>query len=113
VNAYFWNNLHSEQPTIPCAFIDVRDVAIAFIQALDKDVPTGTEYILSSKAFNWQDVVDFVKSRYPAVEVKLTPPFNIWLNVDNEPAERDLDMRWRSMETLAGSVVDQQLALRG
>jgi nucleoside-diphosphate-sugar epimerase len=113
VNLLFWSTLHSEQPTVPPVFVDVRDVALAFIRILDGDIRNGSEFILSSDPFTWQDVADFVKSRYPTVELKLTPPFNIGVTVDNKPAERDLDMRWRSMETLASAVIDQQLEFRG
>ncbi|KAI3321858.1 NAD(P)-binding protein [Xylariaceae sp. AK1471] len=113
VNSLFWSTLHSEKPSIPATFVDVRDVAVAFIRAMDGNIRTRSEYILSSHPFTWQNVVDFVKARYPALGLKLTPPFNIWLAVDNKPAELDLDMRWRSMETLVSSVIDQQLALRG
>ncbi|KAI8623950.1 NAD(P)-binding protein [Xylariaceae sp. FL1651] len=113
VNSLLWSALHSEQASVPAVFVDVRDVAIAFIRALEENIRTGSEYILSTHPFTWQDVVDFVKARYPALELKLAPPFNIFMAVDNKPAEHDLKMSWRPMETLVSSVIDQQLALRG
>ncbi|ETS81266.1 hypothetical protein PFICI_06268 [Pestalotiopsis fici W106-1] len=113
MNALFWMSLQSEQPKIPPTCVDVRDVSRAFILALEKNVPSGTEYILSGQAFTWQHVVDFVKKEYPELELKLTPPFHQRLVADTSRAGRDLGINWRSMEDLVSSVLNQQLSLQG
>ncbi|KAH8655772.1 hypothetical protein BX600DRAFT_515465 [Xylariales sp. PMI_506] len=124
MNALFWVSLQSDQPKIPPTCVDVRDVAKAFVRALERDLSagssssssnnssTGPEYILSGQVFTWDDVVKFVKRDYPNIDVKLNPPFHQRMVADTSRAEKDLGLEWRSMEDLIGSVVDQQLKLQ-
>lgn len=127
VNGLFWQSLHSETPIMPSSLVDVRDVALAFARAFDeteekdksgKDVvKSGTEYLLAGREVKWRDVVDFVKEKYPAVQVQINTSLPVVNrsggSVDTKPAEEELGLRWRSMEETVGAVVEQQLALKG
>ncbi|KAI0397831.1 NAD(P)-binding protein [Xylariaceae sp. FL0594] len=134
VNALFWQSLTSETAVVYSSFVDVADVALAFARAFDAvtttpvsasegeegekkvkvKVKSGTEYLLAAPKTTWRDIAAFVRERYPAVDVKLTPqgmdkPAG---DVDTRPAERELDLRWTPMEEYVGAVVEQKLALK-
>lgn len=113
MNALFWMSLNSEQPQIPPTFVNVEDVAKSFIHAIENETPSGTEYILSGQNCTWKQVVDFVKKQYPALDVKLTPPFQQTLTVDTSAADKDLGTKWSTYEELVTSVLNQQLTLQG
>lgn len=112
VNGFIWRSLHSEKPSLPPAFVDVRDVATAFMLASENDIQSGAEYLVSGPEVSWHEIADMVKSRYPSIEVKLTPPFENWHRVVTERAERELGLRWISIEESLSSVIDQQLAFQ-
>ncbi|KAH6649173.1 hypothetical protein BKA67DRAFT_576970 [Truncatella angustata] len=107
INAMFWTSLTSVQPLFPPACVNVRDVASAIDLVLKTDVQSGTEMILSGPIFTWHDVMDFVKILYPNFDIKLTSPSNQKLFADEKRAEQELAIKWRSMEELINSVMDQ------
>lgn len=116
MNAQLWHSLHSEEPLIPSAFVHVRDVAQAHVAALrNRDLlTTGTEYILSTQPFGWDRVAEVVRAECPQLTVKLRKgPFSQddW-HVDTKPADRDLQIEWRSGEDMVRDVLNQQLALK-
>jgi nucleoside-diphosphate-sugar epimerase len=117
-NAMLWGCLHSRKPFIPASSVDVRDVALAHLKALD--VETGSageaqEFILSAgpkQNWTWGQVAEFVRSKYPALDVELEGPFEEPPKVDTQKAENVLGMKWKSMEDTVGSFLDQQMELR-
>lgn len=116
MNSQLWQSLSSEEPLIPSAFVHVRDVAQAHIAALQnfKSLQTGTEYILSTQPFAWDNVAKVVKSEYPQIDVKLKKgpwPQDDW-HVDTTPADRDLRIKWRSGEDMVIDVLNQQVSLK-
>ncbi|TPR04887.1 Alpha/beta hydrolase family protein [Aspergillus niger] len=112
MNALFWLSVTSGQTRIANAWVHVYDVADAHIKVLEKDIQSGTEFILSRPAVSWEHAADFIKEKYPAVECKLEPPFEGHWALDTTTADRILGMRWRSEEQIIGDVVEQQLGLR-
>jgi hypothetical protein len=60
----------------------------------------------------WEDVVSFVRSKYPDLPVNLELPVPGKWTVNNDIAEKTLGIQWRSMETMLQDIVDQQLALQ-
>ncbi|KAF1358047.1 NAD dependent epimerase/dehydratase [Lizonia empirigonia] len=117
-NAMLWGCLHSPKPFIPMSAVDVRNVASAHLKALD--VQTGVkgeveEFLLSAglkEHWTWDQVAEFVRSKYPSFDVKLEGPFEEPPQVDTQRAESVLGMQWRSMEDTVGSFLDQQIELR-
>ncbi len=100
-NAMFWTCLTSPQPIIPMASVDVQDVAVAHIKALDisaSEKGEVEEFLLSAgpkEGWTWERVKDFVKEKYPAVDVKLQDPFGEPPTTETQKAENVLEVDWR------------------
>jgi hypothetical protein len=60
----------------------------------------------------WEDVVSFVRGKYPDLPVNLEPPVPGKWTVNNDIAEKKLGIQWRNMETIVQDVLNQQLALQ-
>jgi nucleoside-diphosphate-sugar epimerase len=98
--------------------VDVRDVASAHLKALGikAEKPSQVEeFILSAgveEGWTWNGVADFVRKKYPSVDVQLNGPFDKPPTVDTQRAENILGMEWRKMEDTVSSLFDQQVELR-
>jgi nucleoside-diphosphate-sugar epimerase len=112
INAWLWSSLHSKTALFASLCVHVRDVAESYLRILEKDVPSGTGFLLSGPKFGWEDAVRFVKETYPQVDVCLTGPFIEPPVTDTKRAEEELGMRWSGMEEIVGDVVQQQLEFR-
>ena len=114
INALFWGALQAPAPQFPALMVDVRDVADAQIKAAKVELEGGEwrEFLISQHPMEWEDVVAFLRKQYPQVEVKWEPPYPKASDVDVSRAEQELGMRWRSMEEIFGSLVEQQLRFR-
>ncbi|KAE8369001.1 hypothetical protein BDV27DRAFT_166591 [Aspergillus caelatus] len=113
INALFWDSLHSEKPTIPNVWVDVRDVAEAHIRALKAEIPSGTEFLLSAPAASWEATGQMVRRKFPSVGCKLQGPIEGGWTVDTKTAERILGMHWRRQDEIVEAVLEQQLRLSG
>lgn len=117
-NAMLWGCLHSPKPFIPPAGVDVRDVASAHLKALEVKAGAGgqvEEFVLSAgpkENWTWEQIAEYVRSKYPALGVKLEGPFEESGKVDTQKAEAVLGMKWKVMEDTVGSFLDQQVELR-
>lgn len=112
INARFWDSLHSGKPTIPNAWVDVRDVAEAHLFALNTEIVSGTEFILSAPAGSWERVGELVRRKFPSVACNLKGPIEGGWTVDTTAAERILGMQWRGQDEMVEAVLGQQLMLR-
>ncbi|KAI3010943.1 hypothetical protein CAN33_0033750 [Aspergillus niger] len=112
INAMFWDSLHSGKPTIPNAWVDVRDVAEAHLRALKTEIVSGTEFILSAPAGSWERIGDLVRRKFPSVGCQLKGPIEGGWTVDTTAAERILGMQWRGQDEMVEAVLEQQLKLR-
>lgn len=113
INSWLWASLHSEKPLLSTLWVDVRDVADAHIKALDAPIGGAvSEFLLNGPKFTWDDVIEYVKTKYPQLDVKLQPPFDKNPSVETPGAENVLGIKWRGFEEMAGSVLDQQLSFR-
>ncbi|KAJ4352688.1 hypothetical protein N0V95_004013 [Ascochyta clinopodiicola] len=117
-NAMLWGCLHSPKPFIPMTSVDVRDVAAAHLKALEVQVGRTAdveEFMITAgpkQHWTWGEVAEFVREKYPSLDVKLEGPFEEPPKVDTSRAEEILGMKWRSMEDTVGSFLDQQMELR-
>jgi len=111
-NGMVWQSLFSEKPTAPAGWVHVRDVADAHVKALETDIESGTEFLLSGSkpASPWAEVVSFVNSQYPGLGWKLQLPFEGGWKVDVSRAEEVLKINWRSKEDMVRDIVEQQLS---
>ncbi|KAJ5889629.1 dihydroflavonal-4-reductase [Penicillium tannophilum] len=110
MNKFFYNSFLSEKPLLGNVWVHVRDVADAHVKALQADAKSGTEFILSHPPASWAETAEFVKEKYPALPVKLQPPFDVTWDIENAAAEKILGMKWRSTEKITSDVIDQQLS---
>lgn len=117
-NAMLWGCLHSPKPFIPLSAVDVRDVALAHLKALEVKTEAGEgveEFLLSAGPkdhWTWGQVAEFVRSKYPALDFKLEGPFEEPPEVNTNRAETVLGIKWKSMEDTVASFLDQQVELR-
>ncbi|KAJ5248827.1 NAD(P)-binding protein [Penicillium chermesinum] len=113
INAWLWDSAITGTPRLGNIWVHVRDVADAHVKALEKDIPSGTEFILSAPGISWDKAASFIKEKFPEVESKLEPPINFNWSVETKAADELLGMKWRSQETILEDVFNQQLFLQG
>ncbi|KAF2112813.1 hypothetical protein BDV96DRAFT_601644 [Lophiotrema nucula] len=112
INGMFFMSLGSEKPILGTAWVHVKDIAEAHVRAIQSEVDTGKEFLLSGPPFPWEDAIEYVKEKYPDLEVKLAPPFEGRWSADVSFAEKVLGMKWRSKESILDDLIGQQLQLR-
>lgn len=112
INGLLFMSLSLEKPIIGTAWVHVRDIAEAHIKAIESDAKSGTEFLLSGPTFPWEEAIDYIKAKYPALDIKLQPPFGDRWKVDTSVAEKILGTQWRSKEEILDAVIGQQIALR-
>ncbi|USP74817.1 hypothetical protein yc1106_02091 [Curvularia clavata] len=111
INSILWKSLASEKPLLGTSWVHVRDVADAHIKALDVDVKHEKEFLLAGPSFPWEDAIEYIRKKFPGLEIKLVPPFKGKWKVDVTEAETVLGLRWRPKELILDEVIGQQLAL--
>lgn len=117
-NSMLWGALHSPKPFFPLSAVDVEDVALAHLKALEVETGAGEEveeFLLSAGSkdhWTWGQIAEFVRSKYPTLDVNLEGPFGEPPEVTTHKAETVLGMKWKPMEDTVSSFLDQQLELR-
>ncbi|KAK0630937.1 hypothetical protein B0T17DRAFT_529663 [Bombardia bombarda] len=111
VNAWVLGGIASGTPPILASFVNVRDVSLANLHAIDAPLNEGaplTEVILGGSSTTWEAVGKFIKEKYPDVECKIEGTFPAPFVADGSRAERDFGIRWASAEETISQVLDQQ-----
>ncbi|GKT66922.1 NAD dependent epimerase/dehydratase [Colletotrichum tofieldiae] len=117
-NAMLWESFFSEKPSVPMAPVDVRDVALAHLRALNLDVNRQSnvqEFLLSAPeagGWKWERVVEFVNEKYPDLKIQLKGPFGEIPKLEAKRATELLGIKWRNMEDTISSFLDHQLELK-
>lgn len=93
--------------------VHVQDVAEAHVRALDESVADGERFLLAGEKASWSDVAAIVEREYPDCEAKIGSGLagDSWA-VDTTKAEKELGMKWRSLDVIVKEVMDQQLGFR-
>ena len=112
INDFFWQSIFQEKPSLFNSWVDVRDVADAHIRGIEREVETGTEFVLAAPTVRWEEAADFINETYPDLGCKLKPPFEGWWDVETTAANTILGIEWRSKEVTMKEVIDQQIAIR-
>jgi hypothetical protein len=74
INSLLWKSLAS-------------DVADAHVKAIQVNVEHGKEFLLSGPHFPWEDAIEYIRKKFPGLELKLVPPFKGRWKVDVTGAE--------------------------
>jgi nucleoside-diphosphate-sugar epimerase len=119
-NKLLFSSLMSEKPAFGrFVGVHVDDVAETHVKALTHVITAGAgavtgvqSYLLAARGRSWQEVYDFVKSRYPDLAIGLMPEDSPYFNVDASKATRELGIHFKDMEKQVGDMLDQQLELR-
>jgi nucleoside-diphosphate-sugar epimerase len=118
-NMMLWGSLYSEKPFIPATCVDVRDVALAHVRALEANVDGGKnkvhEFIVSAsekEGWSWTNIAKFVKEKYPNLGTKLEGSFDAPPPIQAHRAEQILGIKWRKMEGTISSFLDHQMELK-
>ena len=100
------------------ASVDVRDVALAHLRALETEMETTgevAEFLLSAseaEGWSWDRVVEFVREKYPSLDIKLGGSSQPTPVLETDRAKRMLGLQWRKMEDTISSFLDHQIELR-
>ncbi|KAI4751092.1 NAD dependent epimerase/dehydratase family protein [Aureobasidium sp. EXF-3400] len=113
-NKMLFNSFISDAPLFaPYRGVHVDDVAEAHIRALSLPSTPISSYLLSAKARAWEEVLEFVKHKYPEQGFKTKPEEGDLLIVKTEKAENELGFKeWKEMEVQVSDVIEQQIELR-
>ncbi|EUC27467.1 hypothetical protein COCCADRAFT_41813 [Bipolaris zeicola 26-R-13] len=111
INALLWQSLASEKPLIGTSWVHVQDVADAHVKALHVNVEHEKEFLLSDPSFPWENAIEYIRKKFPGLEVKLVPPFEGKWKVDVTGAETVLGLKWRPKELILYEVIRQQPVL--
>ncbi|KAH6994640.1 hypothetical protein EDB82DRAFT_556923 [Fusarium venenatum] len=113
INKFFFDTVRTGNIIIPPLFVDVRDVADAFVGALVATIPDGQEFILTGQPTSWPEVGKEAKALYPDAKFELesTAKEGSPMDVVPQAANRFLNIKWKSLTDLVRGVLDQQLAL--
>ncbi|KAJ5542712.1 NAD-dependent epimerase/dehydratase [Penicillium sp. DV-2018c] len=112
-NRLLMNFIMKGDPTARITGVHVQDVAEAHIKVLDEKFKDGSTYLLAGPKMTGANIAPIVKKFYPNSGALVTEDSEgIMIPNDASRAERELGMRWRSVETLVRDVMDQQLKFR-
>lgn len=107
-----WMTLQSDGPPMtPYMMVDIRDVSRALARIIDADVPSGTELPITGPFYTWKQFANFVKSSYPALDVKFAPQEEPTMTMDMTTTDKLLGVKWTPMEDTIRAFVEQQIAL--
>jgi nucleoside-diphosphate-sugar epimerase len=113
-NAVLLNVVSTGALRVAAFYVDVRNVAQAFVAALEADAPSGLEVILRGRKTTWREIAAIVKEAYPDEGFRIEAPEkepDLW-EVETKAAEDVLGVKWTPTAQLVRDVVDQQLSFR-
>ncbi|KAF3393938.1 hypothetical protein F1880_004899 [Penicillium rolfsii] len=109
-NGVLWGPIMTGNINSPSFAVHIEDVAEAHVKTLDPRIPNGAKYLLDGGQITWKDIAQIAHRDYPNVGAKISleaegvaPP------MDTSKAEKELGMKWRSLEQMIHELMDQQL----
>lgn len=105
-------------PTGVFLWVDVRDVALAHVRAIEVAEAGGKRFFVTAGFFTNKKVVDAIRAKYPQLEGKLPSskdaeddmPEDIY-GFDNKRSVEVLGIKYRSLETTVVDTVESLLAV--
>ncbi|EIM82216.1 NAD-P-binding protein [Stereum hirsutum FP-91666 SS1] len=120
---YFWNMANGTfKSGVPAVgfpvFVDVRDVALAHVRAVELDAAKGQRYLLIGGTYKPELFVDVMGRTHPELKadklaevdvskVKLDTSFKY----DNSKAQKDLNLTFTSLDKMVADTLDRLLLL--
>lgn len=98
-------------PTGTFLYVDVRDVALAHVKAIEVPEAGGQRFFVTAGYFSNKQVADVIRETHPDLESKLPPkdllsdfPENVY-GYDNKKSVKVLGLKYRSFkETISDTV---------
>lgn len=104
-------------PTGTFIWVDVRDVALAHVRAIEVAEAGGQRFFVTAGHFANKDLAGVIRERYPELESKLPPkdspsdmPADIY-GIDNSKAIEVLGLKYRSLNDSVADTVKSLLAV--
>jgi nucleoside-diphosphate-sugar epimerase len=97
-------------PTGTFLWIDVRDLALAHVRAIEVPEAGGNRFFVTAGAFSNKTVVDFIRETHPELSSKLPEnpiddtPADVY-GYDNSKTSKVLGIRFRSLKESVGDTV--------
>jgi len=91
-------------PTLPSqGFVDVRDVAKAHVESMEREEAGGQRFLTTSDMFGWQEVVDILRKAFPERKGKIVEgnpgeDYKTKHRISNEQAEKVLGISFIPLE---------------
>lgn len=104
-------------PTGTFLWVDVRDVALAHVRAIEVEQAGGKRFFVTAGYFSNKDLVEIVRQSHPELEPKLPPtdsvsdlPDNIY-EINNARSQEVLGLKYRQLKEAVADTVDSLLAV--
>lgn len=98
-------------------WVDVRDVALAHVKAIEVPEAGGQRFFVTAGHFSNKEIVDIVRETHPELESKLPPkdspndfPENIY-GIDNSKSLQILGLKYHSFKETVSDTIDSLLAV--
>lgn len=98
-------------------WVDVRDVALAHVRAIEVQEAGGQRFFVTAGYFSNKYLVDIVRESHPELESKLPPndspndlPEDIY-QIDNTRSQEVLGLKYRTLKEAVSDTVDSLLAV--
>lgn len=109
-NSGLWDLIMKADPTRSMVGVHIQDVAEAHIKALDPKIVDGSKYLLVGPKTTGPEIARIVHRLYPDSGALISEDFQgASFPVDVTKAETELEIQWRSFESMVRDVMDQQL----
>lgn len=111
-NAGLWKGIMAGVATPMVTGVHIQDVADAQIKALSPSIPDGSKYLISGNKASWKEIAQIVRRDYPNIGAKIATELEIEgesMPMDTSKAEKELGIKWRSLEEMVHDLLDRQL----
>lgn len=104
-------------PTGTFLWVDVRDVALAHVRAIEVPEAGGERFFVVAGFFSNKELADMARETHPKLESKLPPadsssdfPENIY-EIDNNKSQKILGIKYRPLKQTVSDTIDSLLAV--
>lgn len=104
-------------PTGTFLWVDVRDVALAHVKAIEVPEAGGERFFVTAGFFSNKDIADIARETHPHLESKLPPadspsdfPANIY-GIDNSKSQNVLGLKYHPLQQTVSDTIDSMLSV--